>query len=168
VGSPLARSAALALVLLGLASACGGGGTETVTAGVTVTEAVTVTTTVTETAPTETTEPVASTPSFQTPSRNIGCLFARRQLRCDILSGLAPEPAEDCEFDWVGVEMGVTGEAGPNCGSDTVFDSGAPTLAYGSTWARRGIQCESRRSGLSCTNRAGHGFTLARGSWSAS
>jgi hypothetical protein len=166
VGSRLARAAALPLVLLALAPACGGGETETVTVSETVTE--TVTTTVTETAPTETTEPPASTASFQTPSQNIGCLFGERQLRCDILTGLDPEPAEDCEFDWVGVEMGVTGPAAPNCGSDTVFDAGSPTLAYGSTWARGGITCESEETGLTCTNREGHAFTLARGSWSAS
>ena len=100
------------------------------------------------------------------PSRNIGCLFAFRQLRCDILSGLDPAPAEACEFDWVGVDIGVTGAAAANCGSDTVYDADAPTLEYGSTWTRGGITCESEESGLTCTNGDGSGFTLARGSWS--
>jgi hypothetical protein len=169
VGRRLARAAA-PLLVLALAAACGGGGTETVTVSqtATVSETVTetVTTTVTEGAPTETTEPGASEASFQMPSRNIGCLFAFRQLRCDILSGLEPEPDEECEFDWVGVDMGVTGPAAPNCGSDTVYDADATVLEYGSTWTRGGITCESDESGLACTNRDGSGFTVARGSWS--
>jgi hypothetical protein len=171
VGGRLARAAAAPLLVLALAAGCGGGETETVTVsqtatvGETVTE--TVTTTVTETGATETTEPGTSTATFQMPSRNIGCLFAFRQLRCDILSGLDPEPEEACDFDWVGVDMGVTGAAAPNCGSDTVYDADAPTLEYGSSWTRGGITCESEESGLSCTNQEGRGFTLARGSWSA-
>jgi hypothetical protein len=150
-------------VVLALATACGGGGTETVTVSQTATE--TVTTTVTETA---SSEPSASTATFQMPSRNIGCLLDFQRLRCDILSGLDPEPDEECEFDWVGVDMGVTGPAAPNCGSDTVYDAGAPTLEYGETWSRGGIVCDSDERALTCTNREGHEFTLARGSWSAS
>lgn len=166
--------AATALGVTFLLAACAGDESEpaavsTVTTTVTTTE--TVTTTVTETAPTVTSgpaEPGLSAASFQMPSRNIGCLFGFRRLRCDILSGLDPEPAEACEFDWVGIDMGVAGPSSPNCGSDTVYDADAPTLAYGSTWSRSGITCESDESGLSCTNREGHGFTLARGSWSVS
>jgi hypothetical protein len=166
VGSRVARAAAAASVVLVLA-ACGGGGTETVTVSQPATETVTetVTTTVTETAASE---PGASTATFQMPSRNIGCLYDFQRLRCDILSGLDPAPEEECEFDWVGVDMGVTGPAAPNCGSDTVYDAGAPTLEYGETWSRGGIVCESDESALTCTNREGHEFTLARGSWSAS
>ena len=170
MGRRVARAAAALAVLL--LAACGGGGTETVTVtqtatvGETVTE--TVTTTVTETGATETTGPGASQASFQMPSRNIGCLFAFRQLRCDILSGLDPEPEEACDFDWVGVDMGVTGAAAPNCGSDTIYDAEATVLEYGETWTRGGITCESEESGLSCTNQDGSGFTLARGSWSVS
>ncbi len=137
----------------------------------TVTTTATVTTTVTETEPTDTSgadDSGDSTVTFQMPSGNIGCLFGFQRLRCDILSGLEPEPTEACEFDWVGVDLGATGPAAANCGSDTVYDGDAPTLAYGSSWSRGGIVCESDESALSCTNSEGHGFTLARGSWSAS
>ena len=78
----------------------------------TVTTTATVTTTVTETEQTDTSgadDSGASAVTFQMPSGNIGCLFGFRQLRCDILSGLEPEPTETCEFDWVGVDLGVTG-----------------------------------------------------------
>ena len=155
--------------LLVLATACGGGGTETET--VTVTRTATVSETVTETTATTVTgpdEPALSARAFQMPSRNIGCLFDFRRLRCDILSGLEPEPEEACDFDWVGIDIGITGPAAPNCGSDTVYDAGAPTLEYGETWSRGGIVCESDESALTCTNRDGSEFTLARGSWSVS
>ena len=157
----------LTAVTVVLLAACGGDDPESVS---TVTTIVTSTVTTTVTVPAETTEPTEPTASttFQMPSRNIGCLFGFRRLRCDILSGLEPLPTEACDFDWVGVDMGVTGPAAANCGSDTVYDAGAPTLAYGSTWTRAGITCESSASALTCTNREGYGFSLARGSWSVS
>jgi hypothetical protein len=160
--------AATALVVTLLLTACGGdepnrASVSTVTATVTATQ--TVTTTVTEAVPAE---PSLSAATFQMPSRNIWCVFGFRQLRCDILSGLDPEPTDACDFDWVGIDLGVTGPAAANCGSDTILDAQAPTLAYGSTWSRRGIVCESSESALTCTNREGYGFTLARGSWTVS
>ena len=48
---------------------------------------------------------------------------------------------------------------------DTAVLPNAPVLAYGRTWRRSGIVCRSRRTGLRCTNRTGHGFTLAREAW---
>lgn len=36
-------------------------------------------------------------------------------------------------------------------------------LRYGQTWRRSGVTCRLRTSGLSCRNRDGHGFHLARG-----
>ena len=104
---------------------------------------------------------------FQMPSRNIGCLFAAGVLRCDILSGLQPEPTTACEFDWVGVVLSKE-SAEPNCGSDTVYAKEAPTLAYGGTWQRAGFTCRSGEDGLTCFSGTGHGFKLARESWQAS
>jgi hypothetical protein len=126
----------------------------------------TVTTTVTTT--TDTPAPDLATRSFQLPSGNIGCLFASGVLRCDILSGLDPEPTASCELDWVGLGLGRTGAAAPNCAGDTIFNPDMPTLAYGSSWSRQGITCESSRNGLACANRQGHELMLARGSWSVS
>jgi hypothetical protein len=37
-----------------------------------------------------------------------------------------------------------------------------PILRYGRTWTWHGIRCTSRRTGLTCTNQAGHGFVLSR------
>jgi hypothetical protein len=161
-------SVLLAALLL---AACGGGDEPGAVSVSTVTTTITetVTSTVTETESADTSgeaEPTPSTATFQMPSGNIGCLFGFQQLRCDILSGLDPEPAEVCDFDWVGVDMGVTGLAAANCGSDSIYETDAPTLEYGDTWSRGGITCESDESALTCTNRDGHGFTLTLGSWS--
>jgi uncharacterized protein DUF6636 len=174
VGRGLRALVPAVLVAALLLAACGGddepAAVSTVTTTVTETVAgPTTTVTVTETGSADTTETVdadLTTPTFQMPSRNIGCLFGFRQLRCDILSGLEPAPEEECEFDWVGVTMGATGPAAANCGSDTVYEAAAPTLEYGQTWARGRIVCESDEDGLVCTNPEGHEFALARGTWS--
>lgn len=105
--------------------------------------------------------------AFQMPSRNIGCLFAAGVLRCDIPSGLQPEPTTACDFDWVGVVLSKE-SAEPNCGSDTVYAKEAPTLAYGGIWRRAGFTCRSSEAGLTCFSGTGHGFKLARENWTAS
>jgi hypothetical protein len=112
--------------------------------------------------------PDLASPTFRMPSGNIGCALIAGILRCDILSGLRPEPGEVCDFDWVGLVLPKDGAAKPNCGSDTVYDAAAPTLAYGSSWRRDGLTCDSSETGLTCTNRAGRGFRLARAGWTVS
>jgi uncharacterized protein DUF6636 len=104
---------------------------------------------------------------FQLPSKNIGCAYnaSPASLRCDIRSGLEPQPRRACELDWTGLELAPTGRARPTCAGDTAILPSAPVLAYGKTWRRSGIACRSRRTGLRCTNRSGHGFTLAREAW---
>lgn len=107
---------------------------------------------------------------FRLPSKNIACAYATGfgpvTLRCDILSGLKPEPRGRCELDWTGLSMG-TGTARPTCAGDTVFDPKAPVLAYGRLWKRGPFTCLSSRVGLSCANRAGHGFFLSKERWAA-
>ena len=104
---------------------------------------------------------------FQLPSRNIGCAYSTRPtvLRCDIRSGLRPEPRRSCELDRTRLQLTPTGRARPTCAGDTAILPNAPVLAYGRTWRRGGIVCRSRRTGLRCANRSGHGFTLAREGW---
>jgi Family of unknown function (DUF6636) len=152
------RVAALAAVLV-LAACDGGSSTQTTV--VTVTNV----STVTVPAPSATAQDYSR---FQMPSHNIGCAMDAEVLRCDILSGLRPEPAGACELDWTGVVLEEQGAAQPECAGDTVFDQSAPALAYGETWSRDNITCVSRESGLECRNAAGHGFKLARQSWSIS
>jgi hypothetical protein len=157
----LAR-ALLAIGAVVLVAAGCGGSKEARTTIVTVTNVSTVTQ---KAPPTHTL--VAGAPrnygSFQMPSKNVGCRFDSGFLRCDILSGLVPEPAGPCELDWTGYVIGATGKAEAECAGDTAYDSSAPILAYGETWARAGILCESRTAGLRCRNQEGRGFELARG-----
>jgi hypothetical protein len=109
---------------------------------------------------------VLRTPSFQMPSRNIGCAWSDAAIRCDILSGLKPEPAKQCELDWVGLVLSSEGPPEPNCAGDTVYDRGSPMLAYGDLWHQARLWCESQRSGLLCFNTASNGsFHLSRESW---
>ena len=112
--------------------------------------------------------PDLTTPAFKMPSKNVGCAYYSGTLRCDILSGLKPEPTEGCPYDWVGLVITKGGAAEPQCAGDTVYDGNAPTLAYGGTWTKGGITCESSESGLLCANGAGHAFKLARGGWTVS
>jgi hypothetical protein len=110
--------------------------------------------------------------SFQLPSRNIGCAYASGPaygapfLRCDVLSGLRPEPRGVCELAWTGMSLRPTGRARPVCAGDVAFDvNRSRVLAYGRAFARDGLRCLSTRAGLRCTNRSGHGFSLARERW---
>ena len=109
---------------------------------------------------------------FRTPSSNIGCVFSSEPgrvgpyLRCDILSGLKPKPSRPrgCHLDWTfGFQMRWKGLATTVCAGDTTVDRRAKVLRYGSTWSRSGLSCTSRRTGLRCHNRSGHGFLLSRG-----
>lgn len=99
------------------------------------------------------------------PSGNIACLEFAGVLRCDVLSGLRPEPRRACRLDWTGVALRRTGRPSAVCAGDTVFDRRSRVLSYGTTWRRNGIVCTSRRTGLTCRNRRGHGFFLARERW---
>jgi Family of unknown function (DUF6636) len=107
---------------------------------------------------------------FRMPSGNIACGYSTDfgpvTLRCDILSGLRPEPRRRCELDWTGLSMG-RGSARPTCAGDTVYDRRAPVLQYGSVWKRGPFTCVSLLIGLSCANRTGHGFFLSKERWAA-
>lgn len=108
--------------------------------------------------------------TFRMPSKNVYCGYASgfggpAFLRCDIRSGLRPEPRGRCELDWTGLSMGARGPARPTCAGDTVIDLRAPALPYGRTWSRGGFTCLSSRLGLACANRAGYGFFLSKERW---
>jgi hypothetical protein len=100
---------------------------------------------------------------FKTPSKNIYCAWfheagSKQELRCDVgqLSHPAPKPS-GCQFDWGrSFGMNATGRASALCVSDSVHDKRAKTLGYGS------FTCTSKTSGLRCSNRSGHGFSLNR------
>jgi hypothetical protein len=106
---------------------------------------------------------------FRTPSKNIYCAYFHESgskpfLRCDVsqLTHQAPKP-HGCQFDW-GRSFGMnsTGRASALCVSDSVHDKRAKTLAYGKTRKYGSFTCTSKTSGLRCSNRSGHGFSLNR------
>jgi hypothetical protein len=109
--------------------------------------------------------PELRTRFFQTPSHNIICATMEAGLRCDIRSGLEPEPDDECPLDWVGVVLDADGTAAPDCAGDAVPEEGVPVLGYGTSWRLMKITCASESTGLTCTNREGHGFELARAGW---
>ena len=157
------------VLLLGLllaAAACGGGTTETVTVtGTPQSETTTVTVTLEPEPTISTTAPALKTPTFQMPSKNIGCATSQGVLVCDILSGLKPEPDQQCEVDWTGMEMERLGPAQPRCAGDTAYDQSAPVLEYGTSWSRGGFTCVSQKNGVQCRNQENHGFLLSRTAW---
>jgi hypothetical protein len=105
---------------------------------------------------------------FKTPSGNIHCQLddfgSSTYLRCDILkmeSRVPPRP-RDCDLDW-GQSFSVTRHRAQRiCHGDTVMDEDLPTLSHGSTWLLAGFTCLSEPSGLTCSNKVGHGFHLSR------
>lgn len=108
--------------------------------------------------------------SFRTPSKNVFCAYSvftdePAYLRCEIRSGIKPMPRHPRSSECVwgrAIGMKKSGKPSYLCISDTVYDPAARTLAYGSTWSRDGFRCTSEQAGLSCRNRAGHGFFLSR------
>lgn len=108
---------------------------------------------------------------FVTPSRNIGCVGDRTEVRCDIArtSATPPKRPTSCRFDW-GSAYVITPKATRGrglCASDTVLPSPGQkvrVLRYGTriAFGRGALVCTSRKVGLTCRNRGGHGFFLSR------
>jgi len=106
--------------------------------------------------------------SFATPSRNIGCIGNRTEVRCDIrtTSATAPKKPKSCRFDWGdAVAVGRKGRGHRVCHSDTALPVPGRRIRivkYGTSIRLGTIVCASRRSGLTCRNKARHGFFLSR------
>lgn len=159
----------VSLALVALLAACAGSDEEETEETTTTprTEFSTTTVVETHTVTLEPETPAAAFPIFRTPSDNIACRVfgSPASLRCDILSGLRPQPQGACELDWAGFYLEQTGEAKPACAGDSVYQSGSPVLGYGKNWRRGALGCLSERSGLECTNGSGNGFFLSRSRW---
>ena len=113
--------------------------------------------------------------SFKTPSGNIVCGYSippdtrDTAVGCGIASGLKPAPRNTCkDLDYSGKRMSVrqSGKAVVDlCAGDPgpfLLTKTAPVLGYGSSWRGGGITCASRRTGVTCRNRSGHGFFMSR------
>jgi len=102
---------------------------------------------------------------FRTPSGNIGCAGDSTFVRCDIAATRTKPPPKprSCRYDWgYAFKLGQRVRARRICVSDSTLDA-ARVLSYGRTqrFGRR-ISCTSRRTGLTCRNRDGHGFFMSR------
>jgi len=106
---------------------------------------------------------------FQSPTGNIHCSIHDYQgvttARCD-LAELVPshtKPPQNCELDW-GATFAVDerGLGYLGCVGDTVRDRSNPVLGYGQAVSLGGISCVSARTGMTCTNAGGHGFSVAK------
>jgi len=104
--------------------------------------------------------------TFRTPSGNIGCAMYEGGARCDIRKRdwkPLPRPAA-CSREvgyGQGLEVPAGGEAGFVCAGDTALDPSASSLAYGTASRVGGSECISRTDGITCVNRAGHGFFIS-------
>jgi hypothetical protein len=115
---------------------------------------------------------------FKTPSGNIVCGYSSGSrstdiwVSCAIKSGLKPPPPRvhctegDPTDRFIG--LGAAGRSHElTCAGDPgvlVFEKQARILRYGKkvTWANGAMHCTSAFAGLTCSNKAGHGFFLSR------
>jgi hypothetical protein len=177
-----ALALAALLVLAALVAGCGGGSTTTIER--TVTERVEVpakaeggsggqenaaaTEAETKKAEEEAAQPkrILHLRTFRTPSGNIGCAMYEGGARCDIRKRdwkPLPRPAA-CSKEvgyGQGLEVPAGGEAGFVCAGDTALDPSASSLAYRTASRVGGSECISRTDGITCVNRAGHGFFIS-------
>jgi hypothetical protein len=99
---------------------------------------------------------VAKDVVFQTPSKKIACRIYNPanqglEIRCDLFF-----------LNDRAVRMTRRGRAHLIHVTDTIGDPKAQVLHYGKTKRVGPFTCTSRRTGLSCHNRNGHGFTVSR------
>ena len=110
---------------------------------------------------------------MRTPSHNITCAVTPGALHCDIAqaayrAGLQKRCiAPPTGLDWHGFELTPTGKGAITCSGGVLVMGPVRyvTLRYGRTWRNGVYTCRSRITGLTCTNRAGHGLFLSRASY---
>lgn len=101
---------------------------------------------------------------FNSPSGNIACMGTDSGVYCTI-----NEKNKDELSCW---DEGITSFYVPSRGkseldcstSEYFYDESAPILAYGKTMRGNGWSCTSQKSGMTCKNNAGRGFSLSRSS----
>lgn len=109
---------------------------------------------------------------FQSPTGNIHCMVFSGYgddgdgVRCDIgnfTPSALPAP-EGCDYDWGNAFWigSVDRRGGLACISDAISDPGNSVLGYGESVSGGGVTCTSAKSGMTCENSAGHGFTLSK------
>jgi hypothetical protein len=116
------------------------------------------------------TSAVAALVSFQSPSRNIGCIGDGHGIRCDIrhTSATPPRKPARCHLDW-GDAVQITPSLNRGqgvCHGDTALPApgqrGVRTIRYGHAIHLGKLTCISRTTAFTCQNRKKHGFRLSR------
>ncbi len=135
---------------------------------------------------------VSQLSAFITPSGGIVCAVDQVSASCEVKEpsySPPPKPAS-CQLEWAGrISVGAS-TTGFLCVGDSMFDlpavgtppagwfdpalgttvplpSGRPgaVLGYGSTLSAGSYTCEVAQSGVTCTDKAGRGFVIAKGSY---
>jgi hypothetical protein len=106
---------------------------------------------------------------FQSPTGNIHCAIytfdGSAEARCDLRSYTPSytRPPADCDLDWgMAFAVGAADRGQLACVGDTVRDPANPVLPYGEAVSLGGISCVSAKTGMTCTNGEGHGFSVAK------
>ena len=119
-------------------------------------------------------------PGIRSPTGNITCFLVSGGpdlLLCSIAhSGYAAALQAKCVHpdgsgvDWHGFALRPVKSGELNCTGGILYDNGKyrpryVTLRYGRSWHRASFTCDSRRTGVTCSNAAGHGIFLSRESY---
>lgn len=130
-------------------------------------------------------------PGFHSPSGTITCLYLLptrdqrgRRLPGAVLCSIAharyadtlqqrcmnPNGEVGAGVDWHGWSLSPGGKGSILCSGGILYEPRAfrptyVTLPYGRTMRHVGITCWSRVDGVTCRNRDGHGFFVAREAW---
>ncbi|MEO8242831.1 MAG: DUF6636 domain-containing protein [bacterium] len=106
---------------------------------------------------------------FHTPSDNIHCMMVTGDyaaVRCDMiaLTKSFPKRPADCDLDWGDAfEVGQSDRRGHVvCHGDTVINPDSMQLGYGASTTLGDFTCTSEKTGMTCTNARGHGFSIAK------
>lgn len=107
--------------------------------------------------------------AFRSPTGNIHCGLYQWEggtsVRCDVME-LVPSYTQappGCDYDWGrSFAVDARGKGYLACVSDAVADPANPVLPYGEAVSLGGISCVSAKTGMTCTNAEGHGFSVAR------
>lgn len=104
--------------------------------------------------------------AFASPSGNILCVMSQTAASCWISDKNwtidQPDAPECAESDWGNaIDVAADGVTWP-CYTDFIYDPDAAALAYGDAMVVGEFRCDSDRTGVTCRNASGQGFTLAR------
>ncbi len=111
-------------------------------------------------------------PGFRSPSGNIRCYLVPATLRCQLAHAdyAARLQARCSGLDWHGFELTASRKAGVTCSGGILYSPGTQrpvyvNLPYGKSWRHGVFTCTSRLTGVTCTNRSGHGLFVSRQTW---